>query len=263
MVYAVQFDIAWEDKSANHRRVEGLLDLVDPPAGSLIVLPELFDIGFSMSVDRMSEEATNNQSEYWCSTIARRLGVYVQGASVRQRDGRGTRGTNNAVVFDPAGHEVCRYEKIFPFSGGRETEAYRRGTKLATFEWNGMRVCPLICYDLRFPELWRLAVVDYGAEMFTIGASWPAVRHGHWLRLLEARAIENQAWVVGVNRCGKDPNLAYGGGSRVIDPQGKVLAEADAHTEVIHHVVDPCAAAAWRGSFEALKDVKRELLGKI
>lgn len=260
-VFAVQFDIAWENKAANHAIVERLVEQAAPPGGSLIVLPEMFDVGFSLNTTVTAEQATGHASESWCAAAAKRWGVYLQGASV-QRPDPGRKATNDAVVFNPKGELICRYSKIFPFSGGRETDTFMGGDRIVTFDWHGLKVCPLICYDLRFPEIWRLATIDLGAELFTLGASWPAPRHHHWLTLLNARAIENQAYVLGLNRCGRDPFLAYLGGSRLIDPKGQVLAQAENQTEVISAEIDQTDVQSWRASFNALADARREFLGR-
>lgn len=260
-VYAVQFDIVWEDKAANHAIVERMIEQADPPRDSLIVLPEMFDVGFSLNTAATAEQVTNHSSETWCATAARRWNVFIQGAAVQRPDPKG-KATNDAVVFNPEGELICRYSKIFPFSGGREPEEFNGGTKIVTFNWHGLIVCPLICYDLRFPEIWRLAAIERGAELFTLGASWPAPRQHHWLTLLSARAIENQAYVVGLNRCGKDPCLSYVGGSRLIDPKGEVLAQAGDGPTVLSAEIDQTAVRSWRASFKALADVRREFLGR-
>lgn len=261
-VYACQLDIVWEDKRANQAKVEAMLQDRTPERGSLVVLPELFDVGFSLNTAEMSEQVTDGITETWCAELAQRYGVFLQGASVQRTDPN-AKATNNAVVFNPDGEIVCRYEKVHPFSGGREPEAYRGGTSLATFTWGGITVCPLICYDLRFPELWRVAVVQYGAEMFTIGASWPSPRQWHWSTLLDARAIENQAYVVAVNRCGTDPYLPYAGGSKVVDPMGRVIVEADDTEQMIVAPIDRAQVTDWRRDFAALDDIHRDLLGEM
>ena len=260
-VYGVQFDIVWEDKRANHTLVESVLDDVSPEPGSLVVLPEMFDVGFSLNADRMADEVTDGLSESWCGGTARRYEVYLQGASIRFPDGASEKATNNAVVFNPGGECVCRYEKIYPFSGGREPERYRGGRSVVAFDWQGITVSPVICYDLRFPELWRLATIDRGAEMFTCGANWPAARQHHWETLLTARAIENQAFVIGVNRCGNDPHLPYAGGSRIIEPLGTTLDTAGESPKVISAEIDIQIARDWRAKFGAVRDVRREMLG--
>ncbi|MCC6906432.1 MAG: hypothetical protein IT430_00695 [Phycisphaerales bacterium] len=260
-VFAVQFDIVWEDKAANHAIVERMIEQAAVPRGSLIVLPEMFDVGFSLNTKVTAEQVTGGASEKWCAAAAKKWGAFVQGASVQRPDPRG-KATNDAVVFNPDGELVCRYSKIFPFSGGREPEEFRGGGEIVTFDWHGIKVCPLICYDLRFPEIWRLAAIERAAEMFTIGASWPSPRQHHWLTLLSARAIENQAYVVGLNRCGKDPYLPYAGGSRIIDPKGEVMAQAGDGPMVISAEIDHTAVQSWRASFKALADVRREFLGR-
>ncbi|MFW5652923.1 MAG: nitrilase-related carbon-nitrogen hydrolase, partial [Planctomycetota bacterium] len=172
-LFAVQYDIVWEQKPLNHRHVMTMLEGHEPSPmpGSLIVLPEMFDVGFSLNADEMCEEATDFASERWCADLARHFNCFVQGASIRKAVGDGEKATNNAIIFNPDGEPIARYEKIHPFSGGREPENYRGGTTLATFDWHGLTVCPFICYDLRFPEIFRLAAVEHGAELFTIRIS--------------------------------------------------------------------------------------------
>lgn len=261
-IYALQYEIIWEDKAANHAQVEKLLDAARPEPGSLVVLPEMFDTGFSLTTQKTAEEYTDDASETWCARIARKHEIYLQGASVHQPS-RSEKATNNAVVFDPSGLLLARYEKIQPFSHGRESEVFRGGSALTTFTWHGFIVCPLICYDLRFPELFRIATIDAGVHLFTLGASWPAPRQHHWLTLLKARAIENQAYVVGLNRCGNDPHLPYVGGSRIFDPHGHELAQADNTPATLSADLDVDTVNIWRTEFNVLADVNRENLGAI
>ena len=117
----------------------------------------------------------------------------------------------------------------------------------------GLAVAAFVCYDLRFPEIFRAAAAA-GADCFVVVANWPSRRTHHWSLLLRARAVENQAVVVGVNRCGTDPGFVYEGASAVIDEQGAVLAEAGAGVEVVRAAVDHEAVAAWREAFPALRD---------
>ncbi|MEM7603581.1 MAG: nitrilase-related carbon-nitrogen hydrolase, partial [Verrucomicrobiota bacterium] len=112
-----------------------------------------------------------------------------------------------------------------------------------------------ICYDLRFPELFRRATAG-GAELIVVIASWPTVRMEHWLTLLKARAIENLAYVVGVNRCGSDPNVDYPGRSVVIDPFGEILADAGGEDGLVGVEIDLARVRDWRAEFPALKDLE-------
>lgn len=251
--HLVQHDIAWEDKAANHARVSELLARVAVAPGDLVLLPEMFDTGFSLSVGKTAD--SDGASAQFVVTLARRLQATVQaGITVHGPSGKGL---NRAIVCDPAGRVICEYDKIHPFSFGRESERFIGGSKVATYMWGDgadeLTVCPAICYDLRFPELFR-AGLAMGAELFTIGANWPVARVGHWRSLLIARAIENQAFVLGVNRCGADPHLDYPGASVAVDPQGRVIAEGSAAEEVLSVKIDAAALRSWRETFPAWKD---------
>jgi predicted amidohydrolase len=255
-VVAVQLDIAWEDKAANHATVERMLGAAAVAPGALLVLPELADTGFSFDLDRIVDDRTVS----WAGGLARRLGVFIQaGHAERGPDGRGR---NCATLVGPGGNLLGRYEKVHPFSYGREALHYSGGEHLLLRACGDALVAPLICYDLRFPELWR-AAVRAGAEVFAIGASWPRERQHHWRSLVVARAIENQAFVVAVNRCGSDPHLRYAGGSLVVSPQGEVLAEAAEEPCLLRASLDVAGLREWRRRFPALRDIRPQLLGSI
>ncbi len=255
-VAAVQYDIAWEDKPLNHETIEAMLREAAVATGTYVVLPELGDTGFSFNLKAIADGRTLP----WAAGLARRLGIWVQaGFAERATDGKGR---NCAAIVSPQGETLAVYRKVHPFSYGREAEHYGGGDRLVIRRCGGAAVCPLICYDLRFPELWRLASAA-GAEVFTIGASWPQVRQAHWRALLIARAIENQAYVVAVNRVGDDPHLAYAGGTMIVGPTGDILAEAGAEPAVLGARLDLDAARRWRQEFPALRDVRPGLLGSI
>jgi predicted amidohydrolase len=151
---------------------------------------------------------------------------------------------------------VAKYRKMHPFSLGGENEHYAAGQDPVIFDWNGVKVCPLVCYDLRFPEIFRTAVVR-GAEVFVVIANWPRARQRHWEILLKARAVENQAYLVGINRVGRDPNLKYRGGSLIVDPRGEVIAEGMEREVVIRAEIDPADLRDYRRRFPALRDMNR------
>jgi predicted amidohydrolase len=260
-VAAVQYDIAWEDKATNHERVASLLADAALPPRTFVVLPELGDTGFSFDLDRIADGRTLP----WAVDLARRLEVWLQvGYATRADDGRGR---NCATIVAPDGTVTGTYEKVHPFSFGREVEHYDGGGHVLVQQCDDAEVCPLVCYDLRFPELFRLAVrpPDGGpaAEVFTLGASWPDPRQAHWRALHIARAIENQAYVVAVNRVGKDPHLSYAGGSMIVAPSGAILAEAGDQPAVIRADLDLDALRRWREEFPALVDIHGDLLGAI
>ena len=118
-------------------------------------------------------------------------------------------------------------------------------------------VSPFVCYDLRFPELFRAAAAEHKSELFVVLANWPDARIHHWTRLLQARAIENQAYVVGVNRIGADPNCSYAGHSLIIDPHGNILAAAGGREGAISERLDLVSLRAYRQAWPFLSDLKR------
>ncbi|MBX3353669.1 MAG: hypothetical protein KF684_12120 [Phycisphaeraceae bacterium] len=262
-VHLVQLDIAWEDKDASRARAERLLDGAPVEPGDLVVLPEMCETGFSMNTERTADR--DGSSARWLASLATRHRAWVIGGITV--DAPNDRARNRALAIDPDGVIVERYDKIHPFSFGKEAESFEGGTRVARFEWkgahdDGLVVCPVVCYDLRFPELFR-AGRAMGAECFVVIANWPAERAEHWRALLRARAIENQAFVVGVNRAGDDPYLAYAGGSVVFGPRGETLVDAGTDAGVASAALDPGAARAWRSSFRAWEDAKVALLPRI
>ena len=249
--FVIQADIAWEDKAANRSAFEARVRDASPPPGSLVVLPELCDVGFTMD----EAKASADDSRPWASALARSLGIWlVSGLAVRHERGV----SNCAVVHDPRGEEAANYRKSFLFTPAGEREHYVPGDSAVTVDCGGLRVAPVICYDLRFPELWRRAALD-GAQCFVCIASWPTVRQRHWDSLLVARAIENQAFVIGCNRTGRDPNAAYSGGSAVISPLGEVMAHAGTGPGTASADIDPAAVTQWRAKFPALADTRQDI----
>jgi len=253
-VIAVQHDVAWEDKLANHARVKQLLAGVAIEPGALVVLPEMFATGFSMDVERIADGPDGPTYPFLAQT-ARELKVFVvAGVVARGADGRGR---NEAVVFGPDGREDARYCKLHPFSFSGEAKHYAAGSEIVVFECGGFRVAPFVCYDLRFPEIFRRAT-RRGAQLFVVIAEWPQERDAHWQALAKARAIENQAYVVAVNRTGRDPKLGYIGHSQIIDPRGEILAAAGEREEVIQADLTLEPLLEYRRRFPALEDMRGE-----
>ena len=222
-VIALQLDIAWENKTANFDKVRRLLKEAQPETGSLVVLPEMFATGFTMNADAMAE-SYGGETERFLAAVAREFGVcLVAGAPMRGRDGRAR---NKALVFSPSGELLAFYAKMRPFTPGGESEHYAVGAHPVVFHWQDWTISPFVCYDLRFPEIFREATAVHQPHLFTVIANWPVKRIHHWVRLLQARAIENQACVVGVNRIGRDPQHVYTGRSVIVDYHGEILADA-------------------------------------
>lgn len=250
-IIACQLNTVWEDKPANHARVQALLAGVNVAPGSLIVLPEMFATGFSMNVAEIVEDA-RQETQTFMAQLATEAQCYVLGGIVSA--GTAGKGRNEAVVYGPNGGEIGRYCKMHPFSFSGETNFYEPGEHPLVVGLGEFAVSPFVCYDLRFPEAFRSAVRQ-GAQLFCVIANWPAPRESHWLALLKARAIENQAYVVGVNRCGNDPTLFYSGRSQIIGPKGDVLADAGTDEGVIQAEIDLPSLLTYRRDFPALADI--------
>jgi|GEM_PF-123480 len=393
--HLIQMDTAWEDRPANRRRAKALLDRATQTQGlapgDLAVLPELFDTGFSFNL-AVTADADGSTQRFICEEAGRRQITLVGSRTVLGPDGRGR---NRCTVAGPDGAIICEYDKVHPFSFGKEGEHFTGGSRVMLFEWEApvvedptgtsaaasgeaqpdpaggggsvsnsaasqagsaaggagagasstgggmtwaervrsglftgpteaaqqsasqqaragfgragaerlgpgrpgperagpgraglaragtgaaggssgsgkgvvasslafvpyMRVCPTICYDLRFPELYRYGMLS-GAEVFTVIANWPQARAAHRRALCVARAIENQAVVLCVNRAGNDPHLKYAGESFAIGPKGETLGEAGPEECVLSVTIDAASVRAWRAEFPAWRDVK--LLG--
>ena len=251
-VYCVQHDIVWENKSATIARVDALLAASRPERGSLILLAEMFSTGFSLNVPGIREGA-ERETEKFLAATARQWKAHVMGGVVTAN--RQGRGANQSVVFNPQGREVARYTKLQPFAPGGEAKQYGAGRAPITFPLRGFTVAPFICYDLRFPEHFRVAAKQ-GAQLYTVISSWPVARIQHWVTLLQARAIENQAYVAGVNRIGTDPHLTYTGRSLIVGPGGEILADAGGAETVICAELDLRALKAYRKKLPFLADMR-------
>lgn len=250
-IAAVQMNMTWEDKPANHSRLRELLAGAAIRPGALVILPEMFETGFSMNVQTTAQTEAR-EGESLLRELATQYDVAMMGGVAAPVCDGVSR--NECVAFAPDGTELVRYQKMHPFSLSGEEKHYPGGNTHAIFQWQGVSISPFTCYDLRFPEIFRPAVKQ-GAEIITLIACWPATRSEHWVRLLQARAIENLAPVVGVNRCGREPNLDFDGRSAAFDHMGNLLFEASGDEQVILTEIDIDAARRWRSKFPALRDM--------
>lgn len=255
-VYCCQHDIVWENRAANHAKTRALLAGAHLPPGSLAILPEMFACGFSMNVPAITE-GPGRETEKFLAETAQELRIHLMAGIVDQ--GRSGCGRNQAVVFSPSGGEIARYTKTQPFAPGGEATAYEAGTGPILFPCGECLVSPFICYDLRFPELARPAG-RAGAHLLTYIASWPEARIAHWVKLLQARAIENQCWVAGVNRIGNDPQFHYSGRSLIVNHQGEIVADAGDREGVVGAEIDLAGMEAYRRDKPFLADMRRDFV---
>ncbi|HEY1169748.1 MAG TPA: carbon-nitrogen family hydrolase [Verrucomicrobiae bacterium] len=249
-VYSVQLNTVWENKPATYERARKLVLDAQPVAGSLIVLPETFSTGFSCNLP-VTAQSGEREDEAFLSQLAQETKCTITAGIVSRINPQ--KGCNESVTFGTDGKLVARYRKIHPFSMGGELDVHQPGTEIVTFELNGFTVAPFVCYDLRFPEIFRSAL-DKGVNLFVVIANWPVKRDRHWTTLLQARAIENLAYVVGVNRCGTDPNFFYSGRSLVVDPHGIIISDAGGEERVVTTEIDLDLVQNWRRDFPPLRD---------
>ncbi|HKC28872.1 MAG TPA: nitrilase-related carbon-nitrogen hydrolase [Jatrophihabitans sp.] len=214
-VAAIQHDIVWEDAAQTRERTRPLIARAADQGARLIVLPEMYATGFSMHPERIAEEEGGPNEQFLLERAAAHEATLIASIAQRGPDGKYR---NNAVVAQPDG-TVRRYAKIHPFSFAGEHERYAAGSEFLTVPIGDLRVSVFVCYDLRFAdEFWGLAT---HTDLYVVPANWPQPRHEHWRALLRARAIENQAYVLGVNRVGMAQDLPHVGGSALLDPLGQ------------------------------------------
>jgi len=215
-VTAIQTELVWEDIESNLAAFDTKIDAIEDET-HLIVLPEMFTTGFSMNPAALAQDM-NGSAIVWLKAKARHKNVDMVGSIIVKEDDKFF---NRLIWAKPSG-EIFTYDKKHLFRMAGEEKVYIAGHKNITVELHGWKIRPFICYDLRFPVWTRNIDNQYDAAIFI--ANWPARRSEHWKLLLQARAIENQCFVVGVNRVGTDGNgHPYSGDSAVIDPWGSVL----------------------------------------
>ncbi len=252
-VAAVQHDIAWHDRSANFEHLAPAIAGAAASGAGVVLLTETFSTGFSFDSPDIAEPEGGPSSRF-LADMASTHQVWVGGSCPEiapDAPGDDQRPSNVFVLAGPDG-SATRYRKIHPFSHADEERYVRPGTDFVTVDIDGLRVALFVCYDLRFAdEFWALA---NDVDAYFVIANWPAKRRLHWSTLLRARAIENQAYVVGVNRVGSGGGLDYSGDSAIIDPLGEVLATGAGVETVLLADLDPAHVASTRSHFRFLQD---------
>lgn len=257
---------ASDDKAANLEKAETLVARAASTGADVVVLPEKWNAIGSPDVFRAAAEPVEGGETFVAlASWARQHGITLVGGSLTElRDGR-EKLSNTCPVYDPDGELVALYRKIHMFDvevGGqvyRESGAEEPGDEIVICRAEGWQVGLTICYDLRFPELFRIGL-SRGAQVYTVHANWLSTRHAHWRILSLARAIENQAYVLAINRVGSDPNATYLGGTIAIGPRGDVVGELGDQEGVLSVDIDVDEVRRWREKFPAVRD-RRLLLG--
>lgn len=246
---ALQMDIAYEDRQANFDTVAGYAETATAEGADLLVLPEMFSTGFSMNPETTAEPPDGATARFLRET-AQRLGIGIVGGFARRQPAQ--KPQNVALAVDRDGRDLALYAKTHLFSYMDEDQHHAAGDAPCPFVFDGVKTACFICYDLRFPELFRKVADD--CDLVLVIASWPTPRRPHWDILLQARAVENQLYVVGVNRVGEGGGLSFSGSTVAIDPAGHVLGRLDDHPGLLYVDIDPVNVTGVRQALPFLKD---------
>lgn len=251
------------DHEPPEQRLDRVLARIDEvaPEVDLLVLPELWITGY-FAFDRYAHDAAPLDGP-WVTALAERAAqhrIHLAAGSVVERDGDDL--YNTALLLGPEGAVLQSYRKMHLFGyASRESQLLTAGRRIEVAETPFGRVGTTTCYDLRFPELYRL-LVDEGLEILVLPAAWPAARVEHWRTLQQARAIENQIVVASCNAAGEQAGVTLGGNSMVIGPWGDILGELDGEPGVLRATIDPRSVAQVRGEFPVL-DHRRLSTGQL
>jgi predicted amidohydrolase len=241
---------AWEDKSVNLQSCRELFQKAKFHDAKLIIFPEMTLTGFSTNIGVIAEEAEDSPTVESFRMLAReyRIGV-IFGIVFKQND----KATNNAVFLSEAGELIGTYQKVHPFSFSGEDQYFEAGKDILSVNFGVFRIGITVCYDLRFPEIYT--ALSTKADVIVNIANWPEKRIEHWFILLKARAIENQVFILGVNRIGSDPKSNnYIKSSIVVNPNGDVLKAILTEEELDIYEVDKLALSEIRSKFSTTQD---------
>ena len=245
-IAAIQYDMKWQDVDANLDTLENSwLNKVDANT-DIIVLPEMFATGFTMDIS--FAEKMDGKTIRWMQKISEEKNMAICASLPVIEDSF----VKNRFIWVDQEQAICFYDKRHLFTFGKENNFYTRGTENKPITFKGWKILPQICYDLRFP-VWSRNVDKYDLMIYI--ASWPSKRVNAWSQLLIARAIENLAYVCGVNRVGTDGNdLSYSGQSVFVDHQGHLLSKLDEEEALLYATLDKNKMEAFRNKFGFLND---------
>jgi predicted amidohydrolase len=251
-IAVIQHNTIWKDREANFAALRQRIAKAASHGAHFVLLPEMFSTGFVVD-DASIGEVVDGPTSQFLQQMATQHKLHI-GGSCPEVSPDDQRPYNSFIIASPDG-VLNRYHKIHPFTFGGEDNYFRAGTSHQTITLNGIRITMFVCYDLRFAnEFWDTALQT---DVYLIPANWPDSRREHWITLLRARAIENQAYVVGCNRVGNGGGLSYIGDSRIIDPLGVVLGAGDSTESIIYADIDPTLVSQVRTSFPFMQDRRK------
>lgn len=255
-VALAQFNIQFADPAANQQRVAELTAEAAKGGADVVVFPEMWNTGYALDqLDQLADEGGKTTAQLFYR-LARQNQIGIVGGSVAVKDNGHF--YNRTLVVDPLGQVVGQYDKVHLFRLMNEHKYLTAGDQENYFRLAGVPGASFICYDLRFPE-WVRTVARHGAAVLYFPAEWPAVRIPQWELMLKARAVENQAFVVAVNRVGDDPDNHYNGHSLAIDPLGNVIADAGEQDGITYAELDLDQLATVRGPIPVFVDRRPDL----
>ncbi|WP_159255632.1 carbon-nitrogen family hydrolase [Lactiplantibacillus pentosus] len=255
-VALAQLDIQFGDPDANYQQVEVAIQRAAEQTVDVIVLPEMWNTGYALTRLNVVADDDGQRTRQLLSKLARQFRVNIVGGSVVvARDGHYY---NEMLVIDRHGQLVSQYDKVHRFGLMAEDRYITAGATENVFELDDVAAMGVICYDIWFPE-WLRKQAAQGPRVIFVSAEWPTQRQMQWRLLLQARAIENQAFVVAVNQVGSDPDNQFGGQSLVIDPLGDLLAIGGAHPQLITATLDLAQVERVRGQIPVFEDRRPEL----
>ena len=247
-----QIDIAWEDSYKNMKKVEELVNKASENKVELILFPEMALTGFTMDINKLS--LSQEQIISWIKQVAINNNINIGlGFAIKVDE----KGKNKYVIVSKEGKVLTLYTKIHPFSYSKEDDKYYSGNEICICKIKEFQITPFICYDLRFPEIFQIASKE--AQIITVAASWPKSREQHWITLLKARAIENQCYIIGINRVGLGDDLQYNGASIFVSPSGEILNEINSEEMLIIQDLRMKEITQVKDSFDIKKDRREDL----
>lgn len=245
-VVGIQFDIEWKSKAANFKYLESEIEKISD--ADLIVLPEMFQTGFCFDVEELAEDFEQSETFIWLKLQAQKSNAAIIASFMAKEDEK----VFNRLVFMQPNGEFDTYDKRHLFSMSQEPKHFKAGHQKLIVEYKGWKICPMVCYDLRFP-VWIRNKERYDLLVFI--ANWPERRSMHWDKLLQARAIENQCYVMGINRVGDDGiGIYHDGRSAIIDALGEPLESAIHDSSILNAQLQKRHLSTVREKMPFLKD---------
>ena len=255
----VSLNQIWEDKKTNQVNCQEYIEKASELKADLIIFPEMTLTGFSMNTDQISESPDQSNTLDFFTMQSKKNSIAIAFGVVLRKDDRAT---NNLIILDKRGTLLANYAKIHPFSFSGENNYYAGGDELGSCTLANAEIGLSVCYDIRFPEIFQ--ALSKNCNLIVTIANWPEKRIKHWNTLLEARAIENQIFMIGVNRTGTDGNdLRYVKSSVVFDPAGEKIESAHSYLDMDIYDLDLSKTQRVRNGFPVKQDRKTEFYKSI